>query len=166
MSNTFKIKIANVGSGGFSRRKATDNYAVDSSGNIQAGVPPMYRIGEYFYGHDAIQEFYNGGVKTEEKQVIIEHPKNDPSFLPSSEGWAVDNFGYIQSEAVIHPTTSSERSEKVSTGNENLDGTIEDILEPIYYGSQASEEFLERGFYGFKVYQIVIVGLVALIIIK
>ena len=166
MSSTFKIKISNAGTRGFSRRKATDNYAVDSSGNIQAGVPPMYKIGEYFYGHDAIQEFYNGSTKVDERQVIIEHPENDPSFLPSSEGWSVDNFGYIQSEAVIHPTTSSERSEKVSTGNENLDGTIEDILEPIYYGSQASEEFLERGFYGFKVYQIVIVGLVALIIIK
>lgn len=161
-----KLKIDKTSSDWFSKRRVSDSYAVDRAGNIISGVPPQYRKGDEFYGVDAKKVYVQGGTTIEGEDVIIEHPANDPNFPQNSSGWNEDEFGFVTNDAIVHPRNKSEKIGEINLGNQQVNQTVQSILNPVQDVAESTEDFLERGVYGFKMYQLIIVGLVALVIIK
>ena len=162
-----KILLDTTEGKGFSKRKVTEDYAIDLQGNILDGVTPMYRVGVEYYGHDAIQRFFDGkGQFTSSRNIIIQHHPDDPSFPQNSSGWSTDDDGYVLGMKIIHPSNFSTKSSDIDTGNQQINDAINTVLTPVQDAAEYTEDFLEREISGFKIYQLVIVGLVTLLIIK
>tara|TARA_R100000908_G_C3755154_1_gene149570 strand:- start:1031 stop:1531 length:501 start_codon:yes stop_codon:yes gene_type:complete len=162
-----KILLDNSEGKGFSKRLFTRSYAVDRTGKEMLGYPPNYRKGDIFYGHDAILQSLDesSGAVLDQKSVIIQHHPHDEGFLEWSSGFNENPSQGVTDLVVIHPADGSEPFMYLPS-NPDLDAKIEEVIRPIHKTIDVGEDYMERSFYGFKLYQLIIIGLVGIVIIK
>lgn len=167
MATTNRIVLDNSEGKGFSKRIFTRNYAVDSEGNELLGYPPNYHHGDIFYGHDAIKQVRDGasGAILEEIPVVIQHHPHDEGFAEWSSGFNENPNQGVTDLIIIHPADAS-KPFMYTPNNPDLDARIDEYARPVQHYLDVGEGYLEKSLYGFKVYQLVILGLVGLLIIK
>jgi len=167
MAQTSRIRLDTSEGKGFSKRLFTRSYALDMQGNELYGQPTMYHQGDIFYGHDAIEETLDpsSGAVLSQKPVIIQHHPSDEAFEEWSSGFNENPNQGVTSPIIIHPADAS-RPFKYIPNNPELDAKVEEFARPVQNTIDIGESYLEKSFYDIKIYQLVILGLVALLIIK
>tara|TARA_R110001592_G_scaffold321960_5_gene600699 strand:+ start:1100 stop:1573 length:474 start_codon:yes stop_codon:yes gene_type:complete len=151
----FKVFIDNAEGKGFRERIVNTPYYLDNdTGVFSTSVTPNMTVGTLFSGADAIQKFYSDpNTVISERNVVIQSlaDRLSPDFnLDTTDGAVKDKLA-IHMPEFLKDTNQNPINEAVDT-----------VLSTVRDG----EEFLEKDIAGFKLYQLVILGLFGLLIVK